>query len=174
MAKVTKLITNPPKEESAPVVESIPPGVILQYSSLTPPSGWLICDGSAVSRTTYSALFAIIGVSFGSGNGSTTFNLPNFKGRVPVGYDNAQTEFDALGEAGGAKTHTLTEAQMPSHTHNAAHENDTIQGWWGGGALRNSFSGTWHGKNAVTTATGGGQAHNNLQPYLTVPFIIKT
>jgi microcystin-dependent protein len=78
------------------------------FAGSTAPTGWLLCDGTAVSRTTYSDLFAITSTTYGVGDGSTTFNLPNLKGRVPVGLDTSQTEFDVLGETGGAKTHTLT------------------------------------------------------------------
>jgi microcystin-dependent protein len=77
----------------------------------------LICDGSAVSRTTYPSLFAAIGIKYGPGDGSTTFNLPNLKGRTPVGKDTAQTEFAALAQNGGEKTHLLTAAEMPAHSH---------------------------------------------------------
>lgn len=97
----------------------IPAGIITQYGGAAAPSGWLICDGAAVSRTnpTYSRLFAAIGTTYGAGDGSTTFNVPNLKGRVPVGYDATQAEFDTLAETGGAKTQALTTAQLPSHTH---------------------------------------------------------
>src|SRR5690606_20957810 len=81
------------------------------------PDGYLICDGSAISRTTYAAIFTVLGTTYGTGDGSSTFNLPNLKGRVPVGLDSSQTEFDALAETGGANTHTLTIAQLPSLTH---------------------------------------------------------
>ncbi len=81
------------------------------------PAGFLLCDGAAVSRATYAALYTALGDTYGAGNGTTTFNVPNLKGRVPVGLDSGQTEFDALAETGGAKTHTLTSAEMPSHTH---------------------------------------------------------
>jgi microcystin-dependent protein len=96
---------------------AVPSGSINMWATASAPTGWLLCDGTAVSRTTYSDLFAVIGTTYGTGNGSTTFNLPNLKGRIPVGQDSAQTEFDVLGETGGAKTHTLTSAEMPSHTH---------------------------------------------------------
>lgn len=92
-------------------------GVCKVWLTGTPPTGYLLCDGAAVSRTTYSALFAVISTTFGVGDGSSTFNLPNMKGRVVCGYDSDQTEFDAIGETGGAKTHTLTSTEMPAHTH---------------------------------------------------------
>lgn len=94
-----------------------PTGSVFCWPVASPPAGYLICDGSAVSRTTYAALFAVLGTAYGSGDGSTTFNLPNLKGRVAVGLDAAQTEFDALAETGGAKTVTLDVTQMPAHTH---------------------------------------------------------
>lgn len=143
------------------------PGEIRMWSGSTVPTGWLLCDGSAVNRTTYAALYAITNTTYGAGNGTSTFNLPNFKGRVPVGYDSSQTEFDALGETGGAKTHTLTEAQIPSHSHPLTFVNTTgVNGY-----IPLGSSGTSYGGN--TGNTGGGQAHNNLQPYLTVQYIIK-
>jgi phage-related tail fiber protein len=70
------------------ISDKIPPGVILMYGAPTAPTGWLECDGSAVSRTTYSSLFAIIGTTFGVGDGSTTFNLPDLRGEFVRGWDN--------------------------------------------------------------------------------------
>jgi len=95
-----------------------PTGSVTQYAGSSAPTGWLFCDGAAVSRTTYAALFAVIGTTFGVGDGSTTFNLPDLKGRVPVGKAVAGT-FANLAATGGAETHTLTEAQIPSHLHTA-------------------------------------------------------
>jgi len=95
-------------------------GVITAFGGSSAPTGWLLCDGTAVSRSTYADLFAVVSTTYGSGDGSTTFNLPNLKGKVPVGRDASQTEFDTLGETGGAKTHTLTSAEMPSHQHNVS------------------------------------------------------
>lgn len=100
---------------------NLPTGVITQFAGATAPGGWLLCDGAAVSRTSYSALFAVIGTTYGSGDGSTTFNLPNLKGRIPIGLDATQAEFDALGGVGGSKTHTLSVAEMPYHNHGMNH-----------------------------------------------------
>lgn len=84
--------------------DTLPIGFEGYYPSDTPPSNWLIEDGRAVSRSEYKELFDLIGIKFGEGDGSTTFNLPNKKGRVIVGYDNSQTEFNALGKMGGTKS----------------------------------------------------------------------
>jgi microcystin-dependent protein len=96
-----------------------PIGGIIDYAgSSAPSSSWLICDGSAVSRSTYASLFATIGTTYGAGNGTTTFNLPP-KGVFYVGRDSGQTEFDTLGETGGAKTHTHGDGSLAvaSHSH---------------------------------------------------------
>lgn len=94
-----------------------PPGAITEYAGSTAPNGYLLCDGTAVSRTTYSVLFSVIGVTYGNGDGVATFNIPNLKGKVVVGFDSGQTEFDALGETGGSKTNTLITSQLPAHSH---------------------------------------------------------
>lgn len=157
---------------SAPLpVGGLPAGSIIQWGATTPPANWLLCDGSAVSRVTYSSLFAAIGTTYGVGNGSTTFNLPDLRGRVAVGRDGSQTEFDVLGESGGAKTHTLTVDQIPSHNHTGGFTQTwAISGGQVGGGRGNDSA--VH-PNPLTGATGGGQAHNNLQPYLVTNYIIK-
>lgn len=96
----------------------VPIGGITQYAGASAPVGgkWLICDGSLVSRTTYSSLFSAIGVAYGAGDGTTTFNLPNLKGRVPIGFDSTQTEFDAMGETGGSKASSANHAHTLSGT----------------------------------------------------------
>ncbi len=97
---------------------TLPPGFIIQYASSSAPSGWLLCDGSAVSRTTYSALFAIISTTYGSGNGSTTFNLPDLRGRVPIGFGQGSGLTNrSMANTGGAETHTLSTSEIPSHNH---------------------------------------------------------
>lgn len=88
-------------------------GAVVAFAGSTSPAGWLLCDGSAVSRTTYAALFSVIGTTYGDGNGSTTFNLPNLVNRMMVGTGGLY----ALGSTGGEASHALTEAELASHTH---------------------------------------------------------
>ena len=144
-------------------------GTIIQWGSDTLPNGWLLCDGSAISRTTYADLFAVIGTSFGEGDGSTTFNLPDLRGRVGVG-KSSDTEFDTLGEIGGEKKHTLTIDEMPRHDHGIYNTNASggDQTW----TVSSAGSKGW-GTNWKTTYTGGSQPHNILQPYTVVNYIIK-
>ncbi len=107
-------------------VTETPTGTIVDYAQITAPSGWLMCDGSAISRTTYAALFGVIGTNFGAGNGSTTFNLPDCRGRLRIGRDNmggstagrvtsagSGISGVTLGAAGGAQNITLTENEIP-------------------------------------------------------------
>lgn len=200
---------------------SEPAGIIMPFAGTAAPQGYLLCDGSAVDRTTYATLFGVIGTTFGAGDGSTTFNLPDLGGRVPLGASSTHM----LGSTGGSETVTLTESELPAHVHKVpqhGHE-DTI------GATAPEFSHSITqpvfkytasgGSNAIsgydirpytstTTATatrstnvavaahaasnctmggaitdkvafdsgtiGGGLAHNNMQPYLPVNFVICT
>jgi microcystin-dependent protein len=109
-------------------VTGMPVGALIPYAGTTSPDTnlYLLCDGAAVSRTTYATLFAVIGTSFGVGDGSTTFNVPDLRGRIPMGLDNlggtpanrvTDANADALGGTVGAQDHTLTEAELPSHSH---------------------------------------------------------
>ncbi|PWC05415.1 phage tail protein [Agromyces badenianii] len=153
-----------------------PAGAVEMFAGAVIPGGWLLCNGDTVPRALYPALYAALGGAsspFGQGDGSTTFNLPNFRGRTPVGMNTAEAEFDALGKKGGAKTHTLTVAQMPAHSHLENVAAGVASGYNG----RFSYSGEGNGgvfpTNHHTNAAGGGQPHNNLQPYLALHFIIK-
>lgn len=150
-----------------------PAGTMALWPSDIAPTNWLLCDGTAVSRTTYASLFAAVGTKYGAGNGSTTFNLPNLKGRVPVGRDAAQAEFDTLGETGGAKTHTLTVAEMPAHGHNVQGGTNGYTGGIAGGLFFSNNPPSHAGYTGLINNTGGGGAHNNLQPYQVVNYIIK-
>jgi microcystin-dependent protein len=151
----------------------VPTGAIMGWGSFTLPTGWLGCDGSNISRTTYADLFAVIGTTYGVGNGSTTFGVPNLVGRVPVGWSFTDAEFDSLGETGGAKTHTLTEAQIPAHGH-TTHATQAANTTATGGQNRlTTLAGTAGTNTGTTSNTGGGGSHNNLQPYIVLNYIIK-
>lgn len=138
-------------------------------SSGTVPTGWLLADGAPYSRTGYAALFAAIGTVYGSSDAST-FKVPNLKGRVPVGVNAGDTEFDALGETGGAKTHQLTLSEIPSHNHTISSSVAV-----GTGGPYNFIAGSAVDIAAIAAnANGGDGAHNNLQPYIALHYIIKT
>jgi microcystin-dependent protein len=182
-------------------------GMITQYAGTSLPNGWLWCDGGDTQVSTHQNLYNALtsnGTVFPYGpntnaNGVIYFKVPNFTGRVPVGKDDSQTEFDALGETGGTKNVTLTTAQMPIHTHiqdphkhwissmSVDDRNLTGTGTntqdYGTVADAGSYSAddqnSIYGSNtlsqtAVNQNSGSGEAHNNLQPYITVNYIIKT
>ena len=166
-----------------------PTGMVSSYAGSTAPAGWLLCDGSAVSRSTYTTLFQTLGTTYGSGDGSTTFNLPSLNGRVPVG---AGTYTDptlgsvtrTLAASSGEASHTLITGEMPSHNHTDSGHSHLIthnQTALGSAALTPSASGTGtQTTEAVSTGfaniqnTGGGGSHNNMQPYLVLNYIVKT
>ena len=146
--------------------ESLPIGSMIPFGSQENiPSNWKICDGSAISRETYAELFDVIGTSYGAGDGSTTFNLPDKRGRVSVGLDSNQTEFDTIGKQGGEKTHTLTIGEVIQH------DLWTCNGDYSPN-IRTLFS---HGVDyGITTHNKKNtQPHNNLQPYEVDVWIIK-
>lgn len=148
-----------------------PLGAMLDWPLNEAPAGWIICDGSEVSRSTYSDLFAVIGTAFGGGDGATTFNLPDFRGRVPIGRDISDDDFNAIGNTGGEKRHELSIAEMPAHTHKY---HDKYQGEGGNGHGDEApISTNYKDDERESDSTGGGVAHNNLQPYLVVNKIMK-
>jgi microcystin-dependent protein len=140
------------------------------------PEGWLLCDGRAVSRTTYADLFAALETTYGAGDGSTTFNLPDYRGRAPIGAGTGSgLTARTLGTAYGAETHTLTEAEMPAHTHGTGTagrfflESNNTLGVASGAAKFDNTS-----ISANTASKGGGGAHANMQPSRAVHFLVKT
>lgn len=163
-----------------------PPGVIFPYVSNTAPAGWLSCDGTAVSRSTYSSLFSIIGTTYGAGDNSTTFNLPNFVDRIPVG-KGTKTIGTSCGSStvtpsGSVDNTTLSATQIPSHSHrinvSGADDNNHTGN---GDAVADSDAGL-KGYIRNTEGTGGGGAHNHgltmsamsvEQPWTAVHYIIK-
>ena len=133
-----------------------PVGAVMQFAGTSSPdSTWLMCDGTAISRTTYSSLFAVIGTAYGAGDGSTTFNLPNVSGRVPVGLDSGDTDFDALGETGGSKTHTLSSSEIPSHNHSIDHNHSSVTSGSGGNAHTHSID-----PPNTTSSSAGNHGHS--------------
>jgi len=175
-------------------IEGTATGTILPWSASSVPSGFLECAGTAVSRATYAALFAVIGTTYGSGNGSTTFNLPDLQNNVVVGKSNNK----ALGSVGGANTvsstgniggstanATLSTAQLASHSHEldlreptgAAYPISQARGFHTGASPGPGFtlnSGSASGHQHNMSANFSGDATSVLQPYLTVIYIIKT
>lgn len=191
---------------------SVPTGVVLEFGGTVVPAGFLMADGASKLVASYPDLFDIIGYTYG-GSG-LNFNIPNRKGRVGVGRDTAQTEFNTLAETGGAKTHVLSVAELAWHNHDQFPHNHTqdahnhtqyshghtgtrttdagLEQYGAGIPPHNSTPGVGsvligettalnvaatavnQAATAVNQATGNNVAHNNLQPYITLNYIIKT
>jgi microcystin-dependent protein len=163
---------------------SVPTGALMMWSTGTAPTGWLLCNGSAVSRSTYATLFAVIGTTFGLGNGSTTFNLPDYRNRMPVG---AGTLY-GVGGVGGSKdaivvshTHTGSTNSAGAHVHQIPNISgpDARDGGpfnyttnWNSGTRDTSSAGS-HTHSVTVDATGSSGTDANMPPYLGIQFIIK-
>ena len=167
-------------------IQGVNTGIVVPWGSASIPSGFLECNGQAVSRSTYAGLFAVIGTTYGAGDTTTTFNVPDLTDRTVVNKSNTKS----LAQTGGANTvtptgnisgstgaTTLTTQQMPSHLHSGA----------GGGMAPGMTDGGGTGMSMNTNNTGGGQSHDHtlsanfvgsansvLQPYLVLIYIIKT
>mgnify|MGYP001173140196 CR=1 FL=1 len=177
-------------------IQGVNTGLIVPWSDSSVPSGFLECNGAAVSRSTYSALFAVVGTTYGSGNGSTTFDLPDLQDNVAMG----RSPTKALASTGGANTvastgnvavtganHTLTTPELPTHNHFPGGALDLASSYVQAvlnagqpGAIVQATStqfGSTGGDGAHSHAAGGtytGVANSVLQPYLTIKYIIKT
>lgn len=195
-------------------------GSIYMFAGSVAPAGFMLCDGSSISRSTYSELFGLIGTTYGTGDGSTTFNLPDLSGRVALGCSTVHT----IGESDGEETHSLTDSELPAHTHEVPVHGHTSSftvktpslshtvtqasfTYAGPGASKaaksTSSSGTRANNSTVnasrsanaamanhapatctvsggaedapafdTTTAGGGASHSNMQPYVTMNYII--
>ena len=172
-------------------------GMVMPYAGTSAPTGFLLCGGQAVSRTTYSDLFSVIGTTYGVGDGSSTFNLPDLQGRVVAGKDdmsgssaNRLTDAvtgglngDTLGDTGGTESHTLTSAQsgLRQHSHSATTTLTRVSGSGSSSGIEDDNS-----RNTVTnssfvsttisnsSALDASEAHNNVQPTIILNYIIKT
>ena len=171
-------------------IDAYIPGVVQLFAGSSAPSGWLICNGQEVSRTTYAALYAVIGTTYGAGDGSTTFNIPNLVNKTVRGSN-------SLGKTGGADTVTLSTANLPAHTHgtgslkadsNGAHTHTVnaptqyaMSGSGGGtggrtpGSVTTSSNGAHtHTITGETSSVGSGSAVTITNPYVMLHYIIKT
>lgn len=135
-------------------------GIVLPYAGSVAPDGYILCDGSAISRTTYSKLFTAIGTTYGAGDGSTTFNVPNLKGRTLIGYDSNDTDFNALGKTGGSKVaYQLSRPAANSFSFTA-----------GAGAYGDRII---VAKDQTTSSVETDVNVSDLQPYMVMNYIIK-
>ncbi len=150
----------------------IPVGTINAYAGIAEPEGWLFCYGQALNRVTFGNLYRAIGTMYGDGDGISTFNIPDLRGRVIVGVDkNAGrvTSNNTLGKSSGEEKHQLTVDELPSHNHTMGYIEHGITT---GGHPCHDVSNALNSK-FLTKNTGNNHSHNNMQPYLVLNYIIK-
>lgn len=177
-----------------------PTGVVKQWLVGTIPTGYLELNGQLVSRSTYAALYALWGTTFGAGDGSTTFTLPDLRGRTLFGQDTGNTKFDVIGETGGVEAVTLSAAQSgsPAHNHSSgtlstdttgahthtvdvttvnAQSGVNIPSYRNGGTINTGSAGNHShvisGSVANSSAVAASASHENLPPYLVGRWIVK-
>ena len=165
-------------------IQGVNTGIVIPWGSASVPSGFLECNGQSVSRATYAALFAVVGTTYGAGDGSTTFLVPDLQDKTVLSKSNTKALASTMGAntvtptgnvGGSAGSTTLTTPEIAAHTH-------SVQ--VGGGS---QFGSSSQAQNMNTGSTGGGQSHTHnlsanytgdatsvLQPYLTLIYIIKT
>lgn len=156
------------------LTQAAPVGSLTAYASTTAPTGWLLANGQAVSRTTYSALYLVLGTSYGVGDGSTTFNLPDITGKGIVMASSTQSALQGLNRAtlgaiGTTTSHTQTLAELAPHTHTITADNTDDSN--NNGTAADQGDGT---PNSISSnSAGGGSAFNTLDPYIILNYIIK-
>ena len=174
-------------------IQGVNTGIVVPWGSASIPSGFLECNGQAVSRSTYAALFAVVGTTYGAGDTTTTFNVPDLTDRTVLSRSNNKALASTMGANTVAKTGTiggssgntsLSNAEIPSHAHSGAYgaggqsnPGNPCAGGQGGTGTSSGTSGSAgqgqaHGHNL--SATFVGDATSVLQPYLTLIYIIKT
>jgi len=177
------------------MANAVPVGVVNPFAGATAPSGWLLCYGQAISRTQYPVLFTTLSTTYGSGDGSTTFNIPDMRGRAVAGKDDmggtaasrltstVLTASNTLGATGGTETHTLTDAQLPATEIRVNDGSGTYPLFGGAGSTQSGYLGRpgTEFPNASNTGNaaramkinGSGNAHLNTQPTIVLNYIIK-
>jgi microcystin-dependent protein len=169
----------------ASVEEEYMTGAIIGFAGSSIPSGWLECDGAAVSRSTYAALFAAIGTAYGVGDGSTTFNVPDLRDCAPIGVSpgslsGGRATARARGDVGGEEDHVLTVAELAGHTHQVALSYDETTDLAGlSGMPFSTGDSVLKGNSAdvpenTSSETGSGDGHNTVQPFGVLYWIIQT
>jgi microcystin-dependent protein len=181
------------KLDAGAVSVLMPTGSIMPYAGSSAPTGYLLCDGAAISRSTYSTLFGVLTTTYGPGDGSSTYNIPDLRGRVIAGQDDmggasanrltgltGGVDGDTLGATGGDEKHTLATSELPAHDHDidTTFKNNSTNGVAGNYPTGTDLSSPSAAQIGVNTNsiknTGGGGAHNNVQPTFILNYIIKT
>ena len=161
---------------------AIPSGSVQAWAGTSAvPSGWLLADGRILNISDYPRLAAALGATYG-GNGTTTFGIPDLRGRAVYGVNSGT--FSTLGQVGGEEMHTLTLNEIPSHEHNngiASIMPGEVAGWFGGfnmttgwDSIANNGDDSYGAGTFYSGYQGGGAAHNNLPPYIALNYLIKT
>ena len=157
----------------------IPYGTIIQSAAVSIPGGWLLCNGASLNKIAYANLFSVIGNTYGGLAGDLSFNIPDLRGRGVIGAgQGAGLTNRALGALGGEETHTLTTSEMPSHSHTLDRRSNSDAGAFdtGDGHKFDSCASTTDRSilgSFNTYSAGSGSAHNNMQPYFALNFLIK-